>query len=61
MFTHSSAVNVPIIRMVYKRSHFAIANANNPSSRNNQDSQASNMKGSITIPMTAGYGGGFAA
>ena len=29
----------------YKRSHFAIANANKPPSRNTQDSPASSMKG----------------
>ena len=36
----------------YKKSHFANANANKPPSRNNQVSNASSMKGSVTILYT---------
>ena len=40
----------------YKRSHFAIANANKPPTRNNQD--AASCKGSITIPYARGVSEG---
>ena len=42
----------------YKRSHFAIANANKPPSWNTQDSPASSMKGSVTIPYARGVSEG---